>query len=290
MTQQEHDVDCLAARETLDLAHSEGSRPDGENRSAVELARRHLQDCPDCQRVVSRREQFDRRIGILCRDVEVPTGLKDRLLAGLVTLESNGAEAVIAVSEGGPVEKVGTSPVLSVTRVSNELSGRRRQAMRWTMAVAACLAVALVGGVAWRLSQPKYNFDELGTELVADGISPDGLAEFTSFPGGVVPSLPATMNTQYLATSPKEFQRAAVYFFTMPMRRGAPLQGWLVVVPKRSLIPAPPAATRFLAGMPQYKNGYCLTAWVEGDVGYLCCVTGTENELRRLVPVAAAAI
>lgn len=71
-------MDCELAREQLDAA-----RPDTGDRedSALEAAFAHADACPACAEVVEFRREFDRQAGRVIRDVPVPAGLKERLLA-----------------------------------------------------------------------------------------------------------------------------------------------------------------------------------------------------------------
>ena len=82
-----------------------------------------------------------------------------------------------------------------------------------------------------------------------------------------------------------ENMEVAVYFFTLSGPRRTVLQGRLAVIPKRLVKPNEvPSAASFLAGPPTYKPGFCATAWVEGEFVYICCLSGGEDGLHRLVP------
>ena len=280
MSFQPESPDCLTVRATLDFA-----RPGEEDPEAIDFAQRHARDCPACQVIVSRNAWFDRQFGAACREVPVPLGLKASLLGAL--------EAAADAESRPPTVADGFVAAPALVTVSpaekSPMTGRRKW-MRSIIAVAATSAVAIAAVMIWQLLQPRINLDELGTSLVAGNINPDELPELGSFSGGRSLALPETMVTQFLSGPPREFQRSAVYFFSMPDRRGPPLQGRLIIVPTRWVSRGLPAATRFLGGPVQYKSGYCLTSWVEAEYSYVCCITGSNNELQRLLPSAAVAI
>jgi hypothetical protein len=71
-------MDCGLAREQLDAA-----RPDSGDRedSALEAAFAHVDACPACAEVVEFRREFDRQVSRVVRDVSIPDGLRERLLA-----------------------------------------------------------------------------------------------------------------------------------------------------------------------------------------------------------------
>ena len=76
-------MNCQTARQTLELL-----RPVENASSASDEAEQHVRYCLDCQDAVRAQQQLDLRIGRVCRDVSVPVGLKERLLAGLFTAEA----------------------------------------------------------------------------------------------------------------------------------------------------------------------------------------------------------
>jgi hypothetical protein len=74
-------MDCKTARLLLDFASPLG--PAELDVSEAEALDRHLQDCPDCAALALAQRQEDDVIGRAMRDVPVPPGLHDRLLAHL---------------------------------------------------------------------------------------------------------------------------------------------------------------------------------------------------------------
>lgn len=262
-------MNCLTARQILDLA-----RPDDPHAQPVDDAMQHVEGCATCQRVVHRNGEFDKKMAAMLVDVPLPAGLRERLFERLE------AAPVVAASQALPKPSV-------PARVRS--SSRRR----W-LATAALSAACIVCGLgAWSLwpRGPQYDLDEIVGEVAVNPINPADFPEFSHFAGGLVPTLPATMNTDYLALPMRLHDKdVAVYFFTVPVRRGPPLAGRLVVVPKRVIKGTQvPAAASFLAGTA-YKAGFCTTAWVEGDFVYVCCLSGGEAGMRRLLVTQPVAI
>ncbi len=122
--------------------------------------------------------------------------------------------------------------------------------------------------------------------MTDNALNPADLPAFTEFAGGLAPVVPATMMTGRLGLPARRLgdSDVAVYFFTLPVRRGPSLVGRLVVVPKRFVKGNQiPTATSFLAGTA-YKAGFCTTSWVEGDFVYVCCLSGGEAGMKALLP------
>lgn len=111
-------MDCTAARELLDVS----ARRAGDDADLAQ-ALEHVRSCPSCANVVRSHERFDDAVGLAMRDVAVPGGLKDRLLAAV------GAATTVA------------PPVVAPSK--------RRS--RWIVRVAAsAAAIAMAVGV-WQL-------------------------------------------------------------------------------------------------------------------------------------------
>jgi hypothetical protein len=79
-------MDCKTARLLLDFA-----RPEARELEAEEAAnlQRHLDHCPDCHSQASSERQLDERLGKAMRQVEVPAGLREQLLARLESARSD---------------------------------------------------------------------------------------------------------------------------------------------------------------------------------------------------------
>src|SRR5262249_23168539 len=151
---------------------------------------------------------------------------------------------------------------------------------------AACLVTGIGAWFLWRPT-PSINPNEIAAALVKDDLLPNQLPELTKFANGVDVRLPATMNTRRLdlALPIRRLHTldVAVYFFTVRVKANSMLEGRLAVIPKRDVDPrylplAGPTPT-------EYKGGYCVTSWVEGEFVYVLCLKGAESELHRLVPL-----
>jgi hypothetical protein len=73
-------MDCKTARLLLDYARPAPAELPGGDAAALEG---HLTACPECEAVVRAERQVDDHLGRAVRDVPVPDGLRDRLLARL---------------------------------------------------------------------------------------------------------------------------------------------------------------------------------------------------------------
>ena len=73
-------MDCKTARLLLDFARPQARELETEEAAALES---HLDRCPDCHSQARGERQFDDGLGKVMRQVEVPAGLRDQLLARL---------------------------------------------------------------------------------------------------------------------------------------------------------------------------------------------------------------
>lgn len=272
-------MNCQTAQQTLELA-----RPDHPEGAAIDEAAQHVKGCPSCRTAVRRHEQLDQRIGEVCRDVPVPAGLKERLLAAV--------EAAAHLDDGIMCGAAGAARVANAAQTGKVAIGTRRRWLGRISLAAACVVAAAIG--IWSIwpKAPSIDLDEMASLVATDNIGPENLAEFTHFGNGWLPHVPSTMITRMLVDPPRRLENdVALYFFKVPgARRTTILNGRLLVIPKRLVnLSDVPTAASFLAGPTVYKAGYCTTAWVEGEFVYVCCLSG-ENELPRLIPRGAAAI
>jgi len=73
-------MDCKTARLLLDFARPQASELEAEEAANLE---RHLDHCPDCHSRASAERQLDACLGKAMRQVDVPAGLREQLLARL---------------------------------------------------------------------------------------------------------------------------------------------------------------------------------------------------------------
>jgi hypothetical protein len=286
-------MNCLTARQMLELVRRD--EPVADDFGAVDEASRHVETCPACQTAVRRQNQFDAKVGAMVRDVPVPADLKGRLLARLHAEapipvgapaeigQSTGSTTAVTTENSASPEISTSAPALDSRPIRSRGSRRRR----WILAGALTAACIVTGIGAWSLWQaPSINPNEIAAELVKDDFRPNQLPELTKFANGLDVRLPATLNTRRLdlALPVRRLHTldVAVYLFTVHGKGNTMLEGRLAVIPKRDVDPrhlplAGPTPT-------EYKGGYCVTSWVEGEFVYVLCLKGASNELDRLVP------
>jgi hypothetical protein len=73
-------MDCKTARLLLDFARPQARELEAEEAQALES---HLDRCPECHSQARSEREFDQHLGRAMRQVEVPAGLRDQLLARL---------------------------------------------------------------------------------------------------------------------------------------------------------------------------------------------------------------
>lgn len=257
---------CALARAAIELA-----RPDDADSPRTKPAIEHVESCHACRQAVWRQQAIDRQIEDVCRDVPLPAGLKARLLAAL-----EGAEPAAAV-------RVADSEAATDAICSNGRRAARRRLVVSLGGAAICALLASGGWLFWHWQQPPVELAILTQQAIDEASA--RLPVVSPVAGELPFPLPATMKTHLIGTVPRLLPagEAGLYFFSMPLRGRAPVDGRLLVVSARRLV-SPPTAASFLAGQALYLGGYCTTAWTEGDFVYVCCVKGGEDNLRRLLP------
>ncbi len=165
-------IDCQTTRERLECFTAQERANDGEVAS-------HLEGCSDCNRfsehlLSGRAAQFDNKVASALRDVSIPAGLQDRLLAAIE--EEQSAKANIL-------------PISSQKPTVNPRGSRwMRVAQRLIGGVAAVLLVAMI--MVWSQPDdvPSLSYADAKSELSKqfEDIAPaawDDLPEFDgSFP------------------------------------------------------------------------------------------------------------
>jgi len=290
-------MNCLTARQTLELARPTDVGPDDHDSRMVDEASQHVGTCPACQTAVRLQKQFDANVGAMIRDVPVPADLKGRLLVRMqaaAPVVVDGQQQIVEGAGGvASVTRAGTIPAASSSAPATAAppagtSGRSRRRWLAAMALAAACVVAAIGTWVLWPERPTINPMEVAADLARDDIDPDQLPKFAQFANGREPKLPATMNSRPIAGAPAyrlHTQDVAVYFFTISGAARTTLAGRLAVIPKRDVDARYlPLATSYLAGPTPYLRGYCVTSWVEGEFIYVLCLRGAADELDRLVP------
>jgi len=269
-------MDCQHALETL-----ESARPDSGDRDEPELtaAAAHLDACPRCAELFGATQALDRRIGRVVRDVEIPVGLQQRLLA-----------ATIAVDPA--------LPSVAPTRHEEPADSPRPSRRKWlgrVTAVACCLSVGLGLWFLLRPSVVTYSVDEL--RQVAADVDFDTLPLFSGrfealLPSGgdwQTPHLQLTSQAGGILAKATDHQ-AAVYAFRVPVSRTGSVPGLLLVIPAES-VKMPPSATTFNAAVADQNQKYVWSAsgteyetvaWTSGGLVYVVAVGAGAGALESL--------
>ena len=247
-------MDCGLAREQLDVA-----RPDSADRETAELqaAFAHVDACPECAEIVEFRREFDRRTAAVMRDVPVPAGLKERLLAAAELAES-------------PPQVAQPVPAYN-----------RRKLLLATSSAAALLIAA---GVMWIVGggapDPLAMNDvrQFWTEQLAEDAALASLPAFDGSFDAAIPDLRWAGNLPGVEPQGADIDGdgrhdAAVYQFGT---------GFLVVFPPDRIAHAPAAESPFAA-----ERSYAPVlnvAWTDAGQVHLCFVrSGGERGLDAIL-------
>jgi hypothetical protein len=291
-------MNCLTARETLDLIRpvdlirpDETGRPnqtqlydtDGNElpEATADEAAQHVKSCPACQTAVRRREKIDERIGQLSRDVPLPEGLRERLLARLSKEGTSESRAAEPQAGGFPAASKPT-----------------RRSRRWLL-VSTVACIAVISGVGiwglWPSPPASMSMDEIAGYALS--VNPAaGLPELAQFKGGLDVQFPKTIRKEArhlmqpfrrLVDSQLGDREIAISFFTLSDGKRGEFAGLLVVVPAAAVKDVPTASSFPVQTL--YRGVFCTTAWTEGKFVYLCCVHGGSRELHLLRPRSEAA-
>jgi len=269
-------MDCQHALEILETA-----RPDSDDRDEPELtaAGAHLDACPRCAEWFGATQSLDRRIGRVLRDVEVPAGLRGRLLA-----------ATIAVDPASP----SAAPIGHGEPADSQRPSRRKWLGRVT-AAACCLSVGIGLWFFLRPSVVTYSVDEL-RQIAADAdfdTLPTFSGRFQALlpPNGdwQTPHLQLTSRAGGIPATATD-HRAAVYAFRVPVSRTGYVPGLLLVIPAES-VKTPPSATTFNAAVADQDQKYVWSAsgteyetvaWTSGGLVYVVAVGAGAGALESL--------
>lgn len=149
-------MECTVARQLLDLASRTGDVDE-----ELAAAREHARTCAACAEVARSQRRFDDAVSFALRDVAVPGGLKERLLASVAAAPVPAAQPPVAA-----------------------LPGRRSRRLLKLAACVASLAIA-VGAwqfIAWQ-RQPRPFDLEVVHAAVARFIDPQtGQIDLSQFP------------------------------------------------------------------------------------------------------------
>lgn len=252
-------MDCSSILELLDCVRS-GS--DDLSLPAFDAARAHLETCSACQQEFVARQRFDAQVVASLHRVPVPGHLHAQLLVAVAE------QPMVA-----PQSKAGTAS--------------RRTWLKLAGLVAAVAAILIVAFLPPAESQ--YAVDELISKLSVDD------AQVSSFDAAFVAPVP----TEWGGRNALQFRRevvgqdldgrpghdVALRNFSFVARRGAPIQGYLAIVPARRIMKLP-AAVNFTLASPSYpmigNRQFVAVAWQEGDSVYVCLIPANPAHLEML--------
>ena len=260
-------MDCQTALKILEVA-----RPGSDDLSDPDLAAaaEHVESHADCRDEFLRRQNLDRQIGQVMRDVPVPAGLKERLLVGLVGYGKH--------SDGENTDDAAVAPTVEPETQTAGL--HRRTWFRVLVSTAACL---LAGVIVWQLvpSEPKTFsrfdlHDEAADKIAGGSFVFDGLDDFSNV-GGV--RLPAGWDA-VIDSKPKAYTgeiqgsaAVAVYRFSFTDRRNRPVTGYVLVLPAdRVTAASKPRAESAISARQVYPAGFISLSWTWGKLVYVCFV------------------
>jgi hypothetical protein len=228
------------------------------------------------------------------RNVPVPRGAQQRLLAQLAELESataDGVEATSAQADGSDCNASVTTGRLAPSRPT------RRRFLK-TLVPLSALVVALAGffGVVWLFS-PSYSVNDVSKALAdMDFQSLEQLSDFTG--SRAASSLPSEAGWDQMkwpcGKRPKSLPLAAanviaVYGFKLPnVKQLAEVQGLVAVIPLSRVSNAPTADSPANASPSDYLTArigesVCV-AWKQEGFVYVCLMSGPDS-LSRLQAV-----
>ncbi|MEZ6064559.1 MAG: hypothetical protein R3B90_02365 [Planctomycetaceae bacterium] len=247
-------MDCRTARKLLDA-----SRPEGRDWQESELraAAGHVDGCPGCPSALAARDRLDQMIAGAMRRVDIPAGLEARLLTRLAE----------ACSEAAMPQPQPAS-----------LPRSRRRWLAALSSVAALVMLAVSGwywlsrsepvltmhGVHGRLEESLFQYNDDGE------LQPQPLAAFDdSFDARIADAewrSTVTGEPRGLDLDDVVGDDVAIY----PFQTGRGVTGWLVVLPRQSLVDAPQAS------IPSRSQAHFgrgpQVAWTTGDQVYICVV------------------
>jgi hypothetical protein len=303
-------MDCRQALQIFEFDGGDAGDSLAEVYSAEEraAAEAHLESCAACARTVGNRRDLDRTIGQVMREVPIPRGAQQRLLARLSELETADADtdagrtAVVPASaselnghhlDGEQGARNGqpppsTAPLVKPARPIQvtRLTSRRRFLKR--LVPLSAVVVALVGffGVVW-IFMPSYSVEDVSKALAkVDFESLKALPDFTG-KDAALPSEWERLCGTHAKSLPLAPNVIAVYGFDIPKTRhtGA-VRGLIAVIPLDKIRNNVPTAGSLATASSEYLetrsgDSVCV-AWQQGDFVYVCLIQGGPDSLSTL--------
>ncbi|MBW3540930.1 MAG: hypothetical protein KY476_11720 [Planctomycetes bacterium] len=272
-------MDCLTAREILEAVRPQDA---GDAEPQVQAAVGHARACVDCGDVWERLQAIDAAVGEALRDVPIPDGLEERLLASLGEQPSQAsAESVADVVV--PSEPVSVPP-------------RSSRWLRRSAAVAAAAAVVLAAAFLWwtqREGEPPLSVADVYQQVPLDIENLPRLESFADRFEAVPPT--GAWSSRRLAVDPPARgvrlaadgePLVAVYGFRFRDRRGEIVHGVLAAIPARSVAESQALPTSFLRASTAYPRRHAARAWTNDGLVYVAFVpVGKLEDLEQTLDV-----
>ncbi|MDA0835876.1 MAG: hypothetical protein O3A29_21590, partial [Planctomycetota bacterium] len=252
----------------------------------------HLETCRNCQSVLQKKNRFDLAFGVAVRDVTVPSGLKQRMLAAIAVDSSCGSSSLLS-----DIQQVGTDEEMTVAAPTEEttLSGvaatatlenrPRRQRLWWISTAAVALIVALSSFWFWPTEDHSGSLDELLAGFAVHGQYQTPFDENFSvkLPAEGWDAKPLQIEGPFgFASAHSSHDLAAVYRFRLAARH-RPLQGKLIAIPISRIANPPSPSTIFEVAAESSSDGsYSHAAWTEGEFVFVCYVDGHAGNFTAL--------
>ncbi len=277
-------MDCLTTQRTLDLLRPGQSAQDlaeAEEAIAAE-ARSHLTGCELCQGVVARHLRFDARVGEAFRNIPVPMGLRERLIAAVQAAEL-AQVAVEATVEPAVVQAATNSSPQQPqpTREHPRVPGQRRRLLLKQLAACALLLITGFAGWSWFTPQ-RVPLEQLVQATTAANLDPAALVAY-SRPAAPLPQdlwVPPTVDREPVRELVVNGVPVAIRFFKVLNRKRVAIPVRLVAVPRASVQFAVNSPG---AGRIAYVGSWAVWTWSEGNTQFVVALEGGEGELMRLI-------
>ena len=269
-------------REQLDAV-----RPDSDDLLDVELqdAALAIEESDEWREVFERQQAFDREVAATMQGVDVPEGLKDRLLESLAAArESDVIELSVEKREDSTVSAGDHQP-----STINPQPLSRRRALRTLATAAGLLLTATLGWLIWPHGGSQITLAEARHELPTAADGTIDVRALPAFDEGFAVSLP---NSSWLRRTVQVADikgldwtgdgrhDAAVYEF-----QAGRVHGYLLILPSSRLVD-PPKISLLSTTDVDYQPAMN-TAWTDAEQGltYICYVDagGDLETLQRLL-------
>jgi len=255
-------MDCNNVLAKLELSRSGVCAQDDPEFAAASA---HLVNCARCRTIVANRDEMDRSIAAVCRDVPVPAGLESRLLE---SVQAELASNTVPLQDDKPRRP-------------------QRLFLRFTV-IAASLLCLMAGGWYWldystvslknvTLAASQQLDTQVAGPLFAGAFKPQ-----QSVPTASLDFPPSTRMDAFRELFPQRTGvDIAISEFEFRSKGGRTIQGALVIAPVGSIM-GRPTATSMAGAMPIYDSRFSAISWRDGNFVYVCLVHGGDAPLREL--------